>query len=256
MASEMRNLLDFAVDAAAQAEKTILRYYQTGVAVEAKADKSPVTIADREAEEQLRTLIQDQFPNDGIVGEEGGEFEGHSGRRWILDPIDGTKSFIHGVPLFGTLIGMEEEGRCVMGVANFPALKEMVYAARGEGCFWNGRATGVSEVTRMSESLLMTSDIPRIFKEGYGPGYFRACVAANLSRGWGDCYGHVLVATGRAEVMLDPVMNVWDSAALYPIVLEAGGTFTDWNGNVTDRGGSAISTNGKVYDELMGILKY
>ena len=130
MASEMRTLLDFAVDAAAQAEKTILRYYQTGVAVEAKADKSPVTIADREAEEQLRTLIQDQFPNDGIVGEEGGEFEGHSGRRWILDPIDGTKSFIHGVPLFGTLIGLEEEGRCVMALRIFRPQRD---GLRGKG---------------------------------------------------------------------------------------------------------------------------
>lgn len=255
MSSELRALLDFATDTAWQAGRVTLRYYQTGVPVEAKADASPVTIADREAENLVRDLIQRHFPEDGIVGEEWGEIPGRSGRRWIVDPIDGTKSFIHGVPLYATLVGLEVGGECVVGAANFPALNEMVCAAQGLGCFWNGRRARVSGVPRLSDALLMTTDIPNIYRAGYGPGYDRASAVARLRRGWGDAYGHAMVATGRAEVMLDPFMEVWDSAALVPILLEAGGTFTDWKGNTTARGGSAISTNGKVCAELMGLLK-
>jgi len=255
MSSELRDLLDFAAEIAWQAGRITLRHYQTGVAVEAKADESPVTVADREAENLLRDLIQKAFPEDGIIGEEWGEIPGRSGRRWIVDPIDGTKSFIHGVPLYATLVGLEVDGACVVGAANFPALNEMVCAAKGSGCFWNGRRARVSGVSRMSDALLMTTDAPNIVLAGYGPGYDRASAAARLRRGWGDAYGHAMVATGRAEVMLDPFMEVWDCAALVPIVLEAGGTFTDWKGNPTARGGSAISTNGKVYEEVMGLLK-
>jgi histidinol phosphatase-like enzyme (inositol monophosphatase family) len=255
MSSELRDLLDFAVDAAWQAGRITLRHYQTGVGVESKADESPVTVADRGAEELLRDLIRRRFPEDGIVGEEWGEVEGRSGRRWIVDPIDGTKSFIHGVPIYATLVGLEVGQECVVGAANFPALNEMVCAAKGMGCFWNGRRTRVSEVSRMGDALLLTTDVPAIYRHGRGAGYDRAVPAARLCRYWGDAYGHALVATGRAEVMLDPIMNVWDCAALVPILLEAGGTFTDWEGNTTARGGSAISTNGKVYEELMGLLK-
>ena len=255
MSSEFRTLLDFATEAAWQAGRVTLRYYQTGVAVEAKADESPVTIADREAENLLRDLIRRRFPEDGIVGEEWGEIPGRSGRRWIVDPIDGTKSFIHGVPLYATLVGLEIGEKCVVGAANFPALNEMVCAAQGLGCFWNGRRARVSGVSRLSDALLMTTDIPNIYRAGFGPGYDRASAVARLRRGWGDAYGHAMVATGRAEIMLDPFMEVWDSAALVPILLEAGGTFTDWKGNTTVRGGSAISTNGKVCEELMGLLE-
>ena len=255
MSIELRSLLEFAVEAAWQAGKITLRYYQTGVSADIKADDSPVTIADREAEEKLRELIGRHFPDDGIVGEEWGETGGTSGRKWILDPIDGTKSFLHGVPLYGTLIGLEMDGSCAVGAAYFPALDEMVFAANGEGCFWNGRRARASEVSQISEALLLTTDVPRIYDQGRGPGYDRLLRDTKLSRGWGDCYGHVLVATGRAEIMLDPMMNVWDCAALVPIVIEAGGTFTSWDGRVGARAGSAISTNGKLYEEVMRRLK-
>ncbi|MSS72764.1 MAG: histidinol-phosphatase [Candidatus Latescibacteria bacterium] len=254
MSSDLRDLLDFATEIAWQAGRITLRYYQTGVGVEAKADDSPVTIADREAENLLRDLIRRHFPDDGIVGEEWGEIAGRSGRRWIVDPIDGTKSFIHGVPIYAVLIGLEIGEECVVGAASFPALNEMVCAAKGMGCFWNGRRASVSGVSRLSDALLLTTDFRSVYEHDYGPGYDRVVAASKLQRGWGDAYGHALVATGRAEVMLDPIMEVWDCAALVPIVLEAGGTFTDWKGNTTARGRSAISTNGKVYEEVMGLL--
>lgn len=254
MSSDLRDLLDFATEIAWQAGRITLRYYQTGVGVEAKADDSPVTIADREAENLLRDLIRRHFPDDGIVGEEWGEIAGRSGRRWIVDPIDGTKSFIHGVPIYAVLIGLQIGEECVVGAASFPALNEMVCAAKGMGCFWNGRRASVSGVSRLSDALLLTTDFRSVYEHGYGPGYDRVVAASKLQRGWGDAYGHALVATGRAEVMLDPIMEVWDCAALVPIVLEAGGTFTDWKGNTTARGRSAISTNGKVYEEVMGLL--
>lgn len=176
---------------------------------------------------------------------------GSSGRGWILDPIDGTYSFVHGVPLYGVLIGLEIEGEALLGVVNLPALDEIVYAARGLGCFSNGKPASVSTVSSLSESLVMASDFG-IFKEAeFGHAMKELERQAEGRRTWGDCYGHVLVATGRAEVMLDPVMSVWGNAALLPIIEEAGGSFTDWWGARTIYGGNTISTNGLLFEEVM-----
>src|SRR5918992_4317853 len=142
-----RTMLDFAVDAAWQAGKITLEYFQTGTPVERKADASPVTLADRRAEEKLREGIQRTFPDHGILGEEFGEVAGRSPYRWVLDPLDGTRSFIQGVPLYGVMMGLEHQGQPVLGVVHFPALGETVYAAKGEGCYWNGRRARVSAVS-------------------------------------------------------------------------------------------------------------
>lgn len=251
----LREILAFATDAAWQAGRMTLQYFQTGVAVERKADDSPVTVADRGAELRLREMIQARFPDDPILGEEHGETDGSSGRRWIVDPIDGTKSFVHGVPLYGVMIGVEIDGAPTVGVVNMPALNEMVCAAKGLGCTWNGRPARVSGVSEMAEAVVLCTDFEDIYRHGKGDAYHRLRDEARFVRGWGDCYGHVLVATGRAEVMLDPVMNVWDCAALPPILEEAGGTFTDWTGNATIWGGDAVATNGALFDEVMGKLK-
>ena len=247
----LREILDFATDAAWHAGRITLRHFQTGVAVDRKADDSPVTAADRSAEELLGNLIRTRFPQDGILGEEFGEQTGPSGRRWIVDPIDGTKSFIHGVPLYGVMIGVEIDGQPTVGVVNFPALNEMVCAAKGLGCTWNGRPARVSTVTDLNESLLCTTDFDAFDPNEKGDAYRRLRKTVRLARGWGDCYAHILVATGRAEIALDPVMNVWDNAALPPILEEAGGTFTDWKGNSTIWGEEAISTNGALFDKVM-----
>ncbi|MBI2902584.1 MAG: inositol monophosphatase family protein [Candidatus Methylomirabilis oxyfera] len=250
----LQHLMDFAVGAARQAGEITLEYFQTVLTPELKPDRTFVTAADRKAEERLRALIRRAYPDHGIIGEEFGEELNASGWTWIIDPLDGTASFIHGVPLFGVLLGLESDGEAVVGVANFPALGELISAAKGLGCFWNGRRVAVSVVGDLKDALLLFTDSAAFEPQGREGAFRRMLAATRMHRSWGDCYGHILVATGRAEVMLDPVMNVWDCAALMSIVQEAGGTFTDWGGRPTIRGGNAISTNGLLFEQVMGIL--
>lgn len=247
--------LDFAVDAAWQAGQLTLAHFQTGVAVEEKPDESPVTIADRGAERLLRRLIESRFPGHAIYGEEYGETDRDSTHRWIIDPIDGTRSFVQGVPLYGVLVGLEIGGDLVIGVVYFPGLGEMITAAKGEGCRWNGRPARVSEVARLDQAMITYTDAASFTHYGRDEAWARIQAASHIQRGWGDCYGHCLVATGRAEVMLDPIMSAWDCAALLPILQEAGGTFTDWDGEATIYGGHAISTNGLLFDQVMEIVR-
>ena len=253
-AASLGELMEFAVDAASRAGAITLRHYQTPLATELKGDSSPVTIADRQAEEMLRALIVERFPDDGILGEELEEVRAGASRRWILDPIDGTRSYVRGVPLYGVLMALEEAGDVLLGVAHFPALRETVVAARGMGCWWNGRPARVSGVARMEDSLILTTDAETMEKLGHSEGWNGVRRRAGLVRTWGDCYGHILVATGRAEAMLDPVLAAWDVAALYPIVAEAGGVFTDWSGSRTHRGGSGIATNSALAVEIRSAL--
>jgi histidinol phosphatase-like enzyme (inositol monophosphatase family) len=250
----LRPLLDFAVEAAWQAGRITLEYFQTGAAVERKADASPVTVADRRAEEKLREAIQRRFPDHGILGEEFGELPGRGPYRWILDPLDGTRSFIQGVPLYGVLMGLEYAGQAILGVAHFPALGETVYAAKGEGCYWDGRRAGVSTVERLEEAVVLATSVRSLYQEGRGPVFETLQSQTRLQRTWGDCYGHILVATGRAEIMLDPILSIWDCAALQPILEEAGGTFTDWNGTATHTGGNGLSTNGHLFRTVMELI--
>ena len=231
--TSIRSFLDFAIDAAWHAGQLTLSYFQTGVSVDWKADASPVTAADRCSEELLRRMIGHKFPDHAIVGEEYGAANNDSNHRWIIDPIDGTQSFIRGVPLYGVLIGLEIAGETVVGVVHFPALGEMVAAARGEGCRWNGRPVRVSKVSEIRDSLVLYTEVSGFAQYGKAEAWDRIQHASRIQRGWGDCYGHCMVATGRAEVMLDPAMNVWDCAPLLPILEEAGGTFTDWTGKAT-----------------------
>lgn len=249
-----REFLEFAVGAAWQAGRQTLGHYQTGVAVDRKIDRSVVTIADRDAEQLLRHLIGAQFPDHTIVGEEFGHDERQSAHRWIIDPIDGTNTFVRGVPFYGVLIALEIEGAPVVGVTYFPALDEMISAASGLGCYWNGRRARVSAVTSLAEACIAYTD-SRGMRERLGGGWEALLEATALQRGWGDCYGHCLVATGRADIMLDPRMNPWDCAALIPILEEAGGRFTDWQGRVTIDGGDAVSSNGALHDEMLARLR-
>jgi histidinol-phosphatase len=250
----IRHLLDFAQELAYQAGKVTLAYFGTGVVPELKADQTPVTIADRQAEERLRAMIAERYPDHGVLGEEYGEANHGARFRWILDPIDGTKSFVQGVPLYGVLVGLERDGEAIAGVCYLPALDEMIAAARGEGCTLNGRRVRVSDVSRVEDAVLLSSDAESFAQYGRESAYDALRRRARAVRTWGDCYGHMLVATGRAEIMLDPVMNVWDCAPLLPIVQEAGGTFTDWSGTPTIHGGSAISTNGLLYESVMAAI--
>lgn len=252
---ELNEILAFAVEIAREAGKITLKHFRNLKQVDKKADGSVVTIADREAEKFLRDCIESKFPQDAILGEEYGAKEGKSGRRWILDPIDGTYSFVHGVPFYGVLIGVEIEEEPSVGVINIPALNEIVYAAKGLGCCFNDEPTKVSDVSALDEALLLATDFESCEKYGFGEGVSHLRKLTDKTRTWGDCYGHVLVATGRAEIMLDAVMNIWDCAALLPIIEEAGGTFTDWKGQRTINGGNAIATNGKLFNRVMEIIK-
>lgn len=256
MADELRELLDFAHQIAWRAGKITLRHFQGDVAVDHKADESPVTVADRESEAYLRAAIAARYPAHAVLGEEEG-LSGGAGasHRWILDPIDGTRSFVRGVPLYGVMVGLVRDGEPVLGVVNMPALGEVVYAARGQGCWWNGRPCRVSTTATLRESLTVATVAHGYEQFGKGEAFARVLGACGLFRTWGDCYGHLLVATGRAEVALDPIMNVWDSAALMPILEEAGGTFTTWRGVATIEGDEAVSTNGAVLPELMELLR-
>lgn len=253
--TELKQLLDFAVRLAREAGTITQQYFKGSFTPERKPDNSLVTTADREAEAYLRDGLAQVFPDDAILGEEEGNKTGRSNRRWIVDPLDGTFSFVHGVPLYGVLVGLEIEGEPVLGVVNLPALDEMIYAARGTGCFWNGDQAHVSVTANLEEALLLATDFGSCYQQGFGEAADALQRRVAERRTWGDCYGHVLVATGRADVMLDPVMNIWDCAALMPIVEEAGGTFTDWHGRKTINGGNAISTNGVLYDEVMKIVR-
>ena len=251
----LRSLLEFALDAAWQAGRITLGYFQTGMAAERKADNTPVTIADRQAEQKLRELIGHYWPDHGIIGEEFGRQAGLSDLTWILDPIDGTKSFVHGVPLYANLIALTDGETSLLGVAHFPALGETVYAARGEGCYWNGRRARVSNVSRLEDATLLTSDLNSFALYGKAEAWQRLVNATYIQRTWGDAYGYALVATGRAEIMVDPVVEIWDCGPLQVILEEAGGTFTNWQGTPTIHTREAIATNGALFEAVIQLVR-
>lgn len=250
--TEIAQRLEFALAVSQEAAKLILSYYMTPeLVVDLKRDRSPVTAADRGAEELIRDRIAQQFPDDGIFGEEFGETAGRNGVRWVLDPVDGTKAFIHGVPLFGTLIGLEASGDLLAGVCRMPALNEVVYGGKGLGAWWQisdaaPRRARVSSIDKLEDSMVCTTSFNNWHKAGKSTAFDRINAVAKETRGWSDCYGHALVITGRADVMLDPLLNPWDAAALVPILREAGGQFFDWTGTDTIHGGNGISANGHL----------
>ncbi len=251
-------MLGLAKGAAQEAGRIALRYFQTGVPVEVKQDHSPVTIADRECELSMREAIGRFFPTHGITGEEFGATNPESATRWWLDPIDGTQSFVRGSPLFGVMIGVEHAGQAMLGVVDFPALQETIWARRGGGAWWIARGeirpARVSNVATLAQATFLYTD-PRGFSAAGKEGAFqRLRAAAKFERTWGDCYGHTLVATGRAEVMVDPVLHSWDACALIPIVEEAGGRFFGWNGETGMACGSGISTNADVQQEVLRLI--
>jgi histidinol phosphatase-like enzyme (inositol monophosphatase family) len=257
--------LDAALAAARLAAADTLRWFgRADLAVESKADASPVTAADRAAEAILREQLLGEFPNDAFLGEETGATSGTSGYEWVVDPIDGTKSFIRGVPLYATLVGCRRGAAGVVGVIAIPALDELVYAAAGGGA-WHVRGGAaptparVSARPRFADALVCSSDFTSFgrWSGGSGPGAAardRVESACRIARTWGDGYGYLLVATGRADAMIDPLMNRWDAAAVETVVVEAGGRYTDWRGRAGIDAGDGVATNGLVHDEAVRLL--
>ena len=256
MPKSLQSYLDFATETAYLAGRLTLGYFQTGMQPERKEDMTPVTVADRQAEELIRSRIEKKYPRHAIVGEEYGLKEAvGSHHRWLVDPIDGTKSFVRGVPLYAVLIGLEIEGAIAVGVAYFPALDGMLAAATGEGCWWNGRRAHVSTISNLAEATVSFSDAG-VFEEGDRAEEWRRIKRATYFRpGWGDAYGHSLVATGRIELMLDPIMNPWDCGPFPPILSEAGGYFGDWQGKSTIYANEALSTSQVLLPEVLALIR-
>ena len=246
--------LEFALDAARKAGDSTLVHFRNRIGWELKGDASPVTIADKEAEQLLRDALAVTFPGETILGEEQG-LTGSGSTRWIIDPIDGTKSFVAGVPLYATLLAYEIDGVPELGVCYFPALGEMVYASRGNGTFFNGKRCKVSSRESVGGSILACGGPLSMQKYGRWDGFARLSESALTSRTWSDAYGHALVATGRVDAMIDPVVSRWDLSAIRVIVEEAGGKFTDFaGGDPFDRGDfglEAISSNGLVHEAIL-----
>jgi len=259
--TELAARLEAARAAAALAGAAALRWFgRPDLAVERKADASPVTQADRAAEAILRRELLAGFPNDGFLGEETGRSPGTSGYEWVVDPIDGTKSFIRGVPLWATLVGCRKDGRGVLGVIAIPALGEGVHAVTGGGAWHtlpDGKATKacVSRHEVPDEALLCSSDFTSFTRRPAGEAVRRRLEAAcGVVRTWGDGYGYLLVATGRAEVMVDPLLSPWDAAAVEVVVREAGGRFSDWAGRDRIDSGDGVASNGMVHERILGLL--
>ncbi len=241
-----------------EAGRSTLRYFgDSELTIESKADASPVTVADREAEKLVRSWLSERFPHDTLEGEEFAAQKGTNSYRWIVDPIDGTKSFVCGVPLYSTLLALEFEDKPLGGVIFIPALGEIIVAAVGHGC-WYRRNTAkpwsqarVSEKAEFAGSVFVTSQVDSFKKRGAHAAYEKLEHDAWLTRTWGDGYGYLMVATGRADFMVDPICSAWDIAGIMPIITEAGGRFTDWKGVETTRSGEGIGSNGRVHEEVL-----
>jgi len=260
----MRDTLERAVAIAEEAAAVTLRYFRdSSLDVDRKGDGSVVTAADRATETLLRERIDAAWPADGVLGEEFGGKSSRNGRRWILDPIDGTVSFSRGSPQYGVLLGLEVDGEAVLGVGCLPALGETVFAARGEGAWWSrdnqaSRVTTparVSSIARLQDAMFLYTSARGFDRAGRLSVWETMRRETAYQRGWGDCLGHLLVATGRAELMIDPKLAIWDCAALLPILLEAGGGFFDFRGEITHEGShGAISTNAALASEVRDLV--
>jgi histidinol-phosphatase len=250
----MDDLLSLALELADEADAmTMARFRARDLAVDTKPDLSPVTEVDRRVEEMLRERIAARRPGDGVLGEEFGA-EGSGGTRWIVDPIDGTKNYVRGIPVFATLIAVESDGRLVAGVASAPALHRRWWAVRGRGAFADGVAIRVSRVAALEDAQLCFTGALGFERKGMGERFLALARRCWRNRGFGDFWQHVLVAEGSADVAVEPDVSLWDLAALQVIVEEAGGRFTDLSGVPRPDGGSAVSTNGLLHDEVLAIL--
>ncbi len=236
-----------------------LAHYRTALAVESKSDGSPVTIADREAEQAARAWIAQRFPADGILGEEFGATEGTSGRRWLLDPIDGTKSFVRGVPVWATLIALEVDGEIVVGVVSAPLLQRRWWAAAGQGA-WTGRSLlkatrcQVSDVRRLEDASLSYSSLHGWEERDRLYDFMQLMRRVWRTRAYGDFWSYMLLAEGAVDIATEPELKLYDMAALDVIVREAGGTFTSLDGEPGPYGGNAVATNGHLHDAVLSFL--
>jgi len=251
----MDTIIDAAIEAAKAAGEVALHYFRTNLRVETKADRTPVTQADRECEATIIEILSQRFPAYGFLGEEMGERAGQVNTRWIIDPIDGTKNFIRGIPFFATLIALEENGEITAGVMSAPAINDLLYARKGQGAFANGRQVRVSDVDDLNKAMLIHGGIKDLKVRPCWEPFLRLVEATARQRGFGDALGHSVVICGQAEVTLEPEIKPWDVAATKILVTEAGGRFSDFTGSPSIYTGNAIISNGRVHETVMNILQ-
>lgn len=251
----MDEVLTVAIDAAKAAGEIALRYFRTNLTVETKADRTPVTKADRECEAVVTEILSARFPEHGFLGEELGERAGTVNARWIIDPIDGTKNFIRGIPFFATLIALEEAGEITAGVMYAPAINDLLYARKGQGAFANGQQVKVSDVWDLRDAMLIHGGLKDLKVRPCWEPFLRLVEATARQRGFGDALGHSVVISGHAEVVLEPEAKPWDLAATKILVTEAGGRFSDFAGTASVYTGSAVISNGRVHDAVVNILQ-
>jgi histidinol-phosphatase len=246
--------LGFALALADLADAITMRHFRSPqLAVETKLDLTPVSVADREVEEALRVAIARDRPGDAVIGEEYGD-DGNGSVRWILDPIDGTRHYVRGIPLWATLIALERDGVLAAAVASAPALGTRWAAARGEGATANGRPIAVSEVARLEEASFSHAELQSFDKRGFGAALRALAERSLMERAYGDFWQHMLVAEGRLDFAIEAFVNLWDLAPVQLIVEEAGGRFTDFGGVARPDGGSGLSSNGLLHDEVLAAL--
>jgi histidinol-phosphatase len=252
---QWRARYEAAIEAAQQAAQLAFRYYTGEFQIEWKADQSPVTVADREAEALMRQRLLGAFSNDGFLGEEHGEQPGTSGFRWVVDPIDGTRSFVRSIPLWGTLLGLEYNNEQIVGVAVAPALGETWRAMRGDGAYRNDKLLHVSLVDRLADALIFYSGVSWFREAGHLDSFLALSAQTDRQRGFGDFYGFMLVAQGSGEIMLDHGVHIWDVVALKPIIEEAGGRFSAWDGMPSVERPDVLASNGLLHEEALRILQ-
>lgn len=255
MNADWKTRYDLAIDAAQKAGKLALEHFDKNVQIEWKKDKSPVTVADRSAESLLRTTLLKAFPQDGFLGEESGATPGSSGYRWVIDPIDGTRNFVRGIPIWGTLVGLEYKGEQIAGVCYVPAMGHLYRALRGDGAFRDERRLKVSDVGTLSDANLLYSSVSWFVKAGCEQAFLNMAGRVQRTRGFGDFYGFVLVAQGSGDLMLEHGVHAWDLAALVPIVEEAGGKMTDWHGAHDIESPHVIASNSKLHEAGMEFVR-
>jgi histidinol phosphatase-like enzyme (inositol monophosphatase family) len=254
----MATWLELVTELATRTGDIALSKYRAGITVDLKRDRSPVTEADRAAERFAREWIATRFPDHGVIGEEFGTTKADARFRWCIDPIDGTRTFIAGVPLWGSLIALCDGDVAIAGAAAYPAAGELIAAAEGEGCWSDGVRCAVSSIGELDRATVLTTDERFTTTPDRRSGWTRLASGANTARTWGDCYGYLLVATGRAEVMVDGAMHPWDSAPFVPIVREAGGVIVDYRGRDAAFGDGTVASNAALATlshELLGVAR-
>lgn len=251
--NEILELTSFCKKLTSVSGNNIRKYFRSEISIETKHDDSPVTIADKSTEEKMREMIMKEYPDHGILGEEFGKYKENAEYQWILDPIDGTKSFICGAVTFGTLIAVMKNGKPILGVFHQPILNELLIGDNNSAKL-NDTLVKITDVEQLSEAVLLTTD-HLSFEEFQNLAKFESLMRkVKLYRQWGDCYGYYLLASGFAQIMIDPIMSIWDTMALIPIIKGSGGIITDYHGNDPVTGNSIIAATPKIHKAVIEIL--